>query len=125
MTVPRETLDSYVRARLAEEFGRLEDEAGIKPLGLTLGDREPATLTKLAAWMPIDEDTLEDLGYPPSWKGLEYWHQRERWAIDAGSIRNRIRRPARRLAWLARDLPRRLRNARAAIAGEWEADDDR
>jgi hypothetical protein len=49
------------------------------------------------------------------------WEQRLADAIEQRSIRNRIRRRT----YTLRDMPRRLRNARAALAGEWEADDYR
>ena len=85
---------------------------------------EVATVLRSSVWIPLSEEMMEDLGYPPRWKGLAYWHRRERDAIRAAHPVNRLRRRVTRIRWTLTDTPRRLRNARSALAGEWERSDD-
>lgn len=51
------------------------------------------------------------------------WEQRLAEAIEERRIRNRLRRRLLRFRYAIAETPRRLRNARAALAGEWEAAD--
>jgi hypothetical protein len=61
---------------------------------------------------------------PPRAKGLAYWHRLERDRIRNARPSYRFRRAVKRIRWTVEDAPRRLRNARAALAGEWEASED-
>ncbi len=107
--------------------------------GHTDDDADP-TAEKRVAFTIFSEPMFEDLelmqmhfeellhGPPLLGRGLEYWESALRYLVAERALRVRLARAWRRSRWdlsplhiriVARDLPRRLGNARAALAGDW------
>lgn len=80
---------------------------------------------KMYAYAMVSNEFLEDLFRPPLMgRGLVYWQQREREMVEAQRVARRVQRTIWRARRFVQDWPRRLRNAGAALAGEWERSDD-